>query len=94
MNPTQIITEALLVVSILDGSMKHASVRRCLQAALSALDGAEAKGTPLPDGTRRIEFVSETAGRVPGDDPVTPVARLPERIADWHASARDARDHE
>ena len=28
MNPTQIVAEALLVVSILDGSMKHASVRR------------------------------------------------------------------
>jgi DNA-binding CsgD family transcriptional regulator len=87
MNPTQIVTEALLVVSILDGSMKHASIRRCLRAALSALDGAEARGTPLPDGTRRIEFASETAGRVPGDDLETPVARLPERIADWHASA-------
>jgi DNA-binding CsgD family transcriptional regulator len=87
MNPTQIVTEALLVVSILDGSMKHASVRRCLRAALSALDGAEAKGTLLPDDTRRIEFGSETGGRVPGDDLEIPVARLPERIADWHASA-------
>jgi DNA-binding CsgD family transcriptional regulator len=86
MNPTQIVTEALLVVSILDGSMKHASVRRCLRAALSALDGAEAKGTLLPDGTGRIEFGSETAGRVRGDLEM-PVARLPERIADWHASA-------
>jgi DNA-binding CsgD family transcriptional regulator len=87
MNPTQIVTEALLVVSILDGSMRHASVRRCLQAALSALDEAQAKGTPLLDGTRRIQFPSETAGRIPRDDHEMRVARLPERIADWHASA-------
>ena len=44
MNPTQIVTEALLVVSILDGSMKYASVRRCLRAALSAMDEAQARG--------------------------------------------------
>jgi DNA-binding CsgD family transcriptional regulator len=87
MHPTQIVTEALLVVSILDGSMKQAAVRRCLRAALSAMDEAQAKGTPLLDGTRRIEFASETAGRIPRDDIEMPVARLPERIADWHASA-------
>ena len=87
MNPTQIVTEALLVVSILDGSMKYASVRRCLRAALSAMDEAQAKGTLLLDGTRRIEIASETAGRVLRDDLEMPVARLPERIADWHASA-------
>jgi len=89
MNPTQIVTEALLVVSILDGSMKYASVRRCLRAALSAMDEAQAKGTLLPDGTRRIEIASETARRIPSDDLEMPVARLPERIADWHASARE-----
>jgi DNA-binding CsgD family transcriptional regulator len=87
MNPTQIVTEALLVVSILDGSMKYASVRRCLRAALSAMDEAQAKGTLLPDGTRRIEIASETARRILSDDLEMPVARLPERIADWHASA-------
>jgi DNA-binding NarL/FixJ family response regulator len=87
MNPTQIVTEALLVVSILDGSMKHASVRRCLRAALSAIDGGQAKGTFLPDGTRRIEFASETAERILRDDLEMHAARLPERIADWHASA-------
>jgi hypothetical protein len=87
MNPTQIVTEALLVVSILDGSMKQASVRRCLRAALSAMDEAQAKGNLLLDGTGRIEFVSETAGRMPRDDLEMPVARLSERIADWHASA-------
>ena len=86
MHPTQTVTEALLVVSILDGSMKHAAVRRCLRAALSALDGAQAEGTLLPDGTRRIEIASETAG-VLRDDLAMPVARLPERIANWHASA-------
>ena len=87
MNPTQIVTEALLVVSILDGSMKHASVRRCLRAALSAMDGAQQKGILLQGDTRRIEFASETAERVLRDDLEMPVARLPERIADWHASA-------
>jgi DNA-binding CsgD family transcriptional regulator len=87
MNPTQIVAEALLVVSILDGSMKYASVRRCLRAALSAMDEAQAKGTLLLDGTTRIEMASETAGRILRDDPEMPVARLPERIAEWHASA-------
>jgi hypothetical protein len=77
MNPTQIVTEALLVGSILDGSMKYASVRRCLRAALSAVDEAQAKGTLLLDGTRRIEIASETAGRILRDDLEMPVARLP-----------------
>ena len=86
MNPTQTITEALLVVSILDGSMKRAAVRRCLRAALSALDEAQAEGTLLSDGTKRIEIASETVG-VQTDDLEMPVTRLPERIADWHASA-------
>jgi DNA-binding CsgD family transcriptional regulator len=86
MNPTQIVTEALLVVSILDGSMRYASVRRCLRAALSAMDEAQAKGTLLPDGTKRIEIASEP-GRILRDDLEMPVARLPERIADWHAGA-------
>jgi DNA-binding CsgD family transcriptional regulator len=87
MNPMQIVTEALLVVSILDGSMKSASVRRCLRAALSAMDGAQEKGILLQGGTRRMEFASETAKRVLRDDLEMPVARLPERIADLHASA-------
>jgi DNA-binding CsgD family transcriptional regulator len=87
MNPTQIATEALLVVSILDGSVEHAAVRRCLRAALSALEESQAKGTLLLDGTRRIEIASETGGQIPGDDLEMPVSRLPERIADWHASA-------
>jgi len=100
MNPTQIVTDVsweartdslrggpLLVVSVLDGSMRHASVRRCLRAALSAMDGSQEKGTLVQDGTRRIEFPSETAERVLTDDLEMPVARLPERIADWHASA-------
>ena len=87
MNPMQIVTEALLVVSILDRSMKSASVRRCLRAALSAMDGAQEKGILLQGGTRRIGFASETAERVMRDDLEMPVARLPERIADLHASA-------
>ena len=87
MNPTQIVAEALLVVSILDGSMKHASVRRCLRAALSAMDEAQAKGTPC--WTARVGPSShrETAERIQRDDLELPLARLPERIADWHASA-------
>ncbi|HKI30176.1 MAG TPA: helix-turn-helix transcriptional regulator [Actinomycetota bacterium] len=87
MNPTQIVTEALLVVSILDGSMGHASVRRCLQAALAALDEAPEKGTLLLNGRRRIEFASETPERILKNDLEMPVAQLPERIAEWHASA-------
>jgi DNA-binding CsgD family transcriptional regulator len=74
-------------VSILDGSMKYASVRRCLRAALSAMDEAQAKGTPLLGGTRRIEIASETPRRILRDDLEMPVARLPKRIADLHASA-------
>ena len=76
----------LLVVSVLDGSIEHEAVRRCLRAALSAMDGALEKGTLL-DGTGRIELASETAGRALRDDLEMPGARLPERIADWHASA-------
>jgi DNA-binding CsgD family transcriptional regulator len=87
MNPAQIVTEALLVVSIVDGSVGHAAVRRCLRAALSAMDGAQEEGTLLPHGTGRIEVASETAGRIPRDHLEMPVARLLERIADWHASA-------
>jgi DNA-binding CsgD family transcriptional regulator len=87
MNPMQIVTDALLVVSILDGSMKQASVRRCLRAALSAMDETQEKGILLRGGTRRIELASETAERVLRDDLERPGARLPERIADLHAGA-------
>ena len=51
------------------------------------MDGAPEKGTLLLDGTGRIELASETAGRALRDDLEMPVARLPERIADWHAGA-------
>ena len=77
----------LLVVSVLDGSIEHEAVRRYLRAALSAMDGALEKGTLLLGGTGRIELASETAGRALRDDLEMPGARLPERIADWHASA-------
>lgn len=87
MNPTQIVTEALLVVSILDGSVGHAAVRRCLRGALSAMDGAQEQGTLLPHGTGSMEVASETAGRILRDQLEMPVARLPERVADLHASA-------
>ena len=100
MNPTQIVTDGsseattdslrigpLLVVSVLVGSIELEAVRRCLRAALSAMDGALEKGTLLLDGTGRIDLASETAGRALRDDLEMPVARLSERIADWHASA-------
>ena len=87
MNPTQIVSEALLVVSILDRSVGHAAVRRCLRAALSAMDGAQEQGTLLRHGTGKIEVASQTAGRILRDHLDMPVPRLSERIADWHASA-------
>ena len=100
MTPTQIVTDGSseantdslrggprLVVSVLDGSIEHEGVRRCLRAALSAMDGALEKGTLLLDGTGRIELASETAGCALRDDLEMPGARLPERIADWHAGA-------
>jgi hypothetical protein len=49
MNPTQIVTEAVLVVSILDGSMKHPSVRRCLRASQA---GREQCLTTIPMNSR------------------------------------------
>jgi DNA-binding CsgD family transcriptional regulator len=87
MHPTQIVTEALLVVSVLDRSMGRAAVRRCLRAALSAIDETPEEGTLLLNSTGSIQLASETAGQILRDDLETPVARLPERIADWHASA-------
>jgi DNA-binding CsgD family transcriptional regulator len=87
MNPTKIVAEALLVVSILDRSVKHEAVRRCLRAALSAMEGTQEKGATILDGTGRRELAYETAGQILRDDLELPVARLPERIADWHASA-------
>jgi DNA-binding CsgD family transcriptional regulator len=100
MNPTQIVTDGSseattdslrvgprLVVSVLDGSIEHEGVRRCLRAALSAMDGAMEKGTLLLDGRGRIELASETAERALRDDLAMPDARLPQRIADWHGRA-------
>jgi DNA-binding CsgD family transcriptional regulator len=77
----------LLVVSVLDRSMEHAAVRRCLRAALSAMDGTKEEETSLLHSTGSIELASEAAGRILRDDLEMPLARLPERIADWHASA-------
>jgi DNA-binding CsgD family transcriptional regulator len=87
MKPRQIVTEALLVVSILDESMGQEAVRRCLRAALSAIEGGQANGTPILDGTRSTELAFETAGQILKEDLEMLVARLPERIADWHTSA-------
>lgn len=98
MSPTQIVGDGpveaktsplcdrpLLVVSVLDRSMEPAAVRRCLRAALSALDGARGEMTLLPGSS--IESGSATASRIPRDDVEMSVVGVSERIGDWHASA-------
>lgn len=77
----------LLVVSVLDGAMRHASVRRCLRAALSALEATRDEGISFLDRRGRIGSVSETAGRILRESIEMPTAILPARIADWHARA-------
>ena len=76
----------LLVVSVLDGSMEHAAVRRCLRAALSAMEEEREERTPLPRGAECHGLGSESR-RSLRDYLEMPVARRPDRIADWHASA-------
>jgi len=78
----------LLVVSVLDGGMDRASVRRRLRAALSALDDTQAEGVLLVDAAGRIEFASCSAGPILSHCLEVRAARLPEQIADWHANAR------
>lgn len=98
MSPTQVVRDGpfeaktgplcdrpLLVVSVLDRSMEPAAVRRCLRAALSALDGARGEMTLLPGSS--IESGSATASRIPRDDVEMSVVGVSERIGDWHASA-------
>jgi len=79
--------DPLLVVSILDGSMEHASVHRRLRAALSALDHADDEGVLLLDGAGGIGFASRSARRILSDFFDRSAVRLPERIADCHAKA-------
>ena len=76
-----------MIVSVLDRSTGRAAVRRCLRAALSAIDETQEEGSQVPNGTGSIELASEAAGGALRNDLETPLARLRERIADWHASA-------
>jgi DNA-binding NarL/FixJ family response regulator len=78
----------ILVVSVLDGGMKHASVRRRLRTTLSALDDTQDEGVLLLDAAGKIEFASGSARRILSECLDMPAARLPELIAKWHASAR------
>jgi DNA-binding CsgD family transcriptional regulator len=78
-------TDPLLVVSILDGTIDHASVRRRLRAALSALELAEERGVLLVDAAGRSSSTSER--RTLGEATEMPVRRLADRISGWHASA-------
>ena len=81
----------LLVVSVLDGAMSDGSVRRGLRAALSALDHTldhtRDEGVLRLDAARRIACASGSAKRILRDFVDTPAVRLPEQIADWHATA-------
>jgi DNA-binding CsgD family transcriptional regulator len=99
MTPTQIVRDGpyeaeanplrdgpLLVVSVLEPSMEHAVVRRCLRAALAAMDGTPEEVLVRLDGTARLVLASETGGRIARNVEVFG-APLPERIAEWHANA-------
>ena len=77
----------LLVVSVLDGAMSDASVRRRLRVALSALDHTQDEGILRLDAAGRIVCASGSAKRILRDFVETPAVRLPEQIADWHATA-------
>ena len=77
----------LLVVSVLDGAMSDASVRRRLRVALSALDHMQDEGILRLDAAGRIVCASGSAKRILRDFVETPAVRLPQQIADWHASA-------
>jgi DNA-binding CsgD family transcriptional regulator len=78
--------DPLLVVSVLDGTIDHDSVRRRLRTALSALDRAEERGAALPDAAG----TSGSAGRTPWRlaERIEMRARgFAGRISDWHAGA-------
>jgi DNA-binding CsgD family transcriptional regulator len=65
---------------------RYASVRRRLRAALSALDHEQDEGVLLLDAAGGIEFASRSARRILSDYYDSPAIRLPDEIADWHAS--------
>ena len=77
----------LLVVSVLDGATSDESVRQRLRVALSALDHMDEEGILRLDAAGRIVCASGSAKRILRDFVETPAARLPEQIADWHATA-------
>ena len=77
----------LLVVSVLDGAMSDASVRRRLRVALSALDHMQDEGILRLDAAGRTVCASGSAKRILRDFVDTPAVRLPQQIADWHANA-------
>ena len=77
----------LLVVSVLDGAMSDESVRRRLRVALSALDHTQDEGILRLDAAGTIVCASGSAKRILRDFVETPADRLPEQIADWHATA-------
>ena len=100
MSPTQIVRDGpygaeadplrdvpLLVVSVLDPSMEHGVVRRCLRAALAAMDGTREEVTIRLEDRPSLVHACETGARTRRNDVEMSVAPLPERIADWHASA-------
>jgi DNA-binding CsgD family transcriptional regulator len=67
--------------------MSDASVRLRLRVALSALDNTQDEGILRLDAAGRIVCASGSAKRILRDFVETPAARLPEQIADWHATA-------
>lgn len=77
-----------LVVSILDQTMGSASLRRCLRAAVTALDGACNEAVLVRDQAGTIGFASGSARRIVKERFDLPVERLFDAIADWHANAR------
>jgi DNA-binding CsgD family transcriptional regulator len=100
MSSTQIVTDRpaaetevgtlggpLLLVSILEGAIAHASVRQNLRAALSALDHTQDEGVLLLDAAGGIEFASGSAQRIMSDLLDGRAVRLLEQIAHWHANA-------
>lgn len=81
-----LVDDPLLVVSVLDRGMKHASARRSLRAALAAIDRTH-------DATVRL--LNAAGGSRPRPDQRgvltdcldVPMSQLPEWIAEWHANA-------
>src|SRR3989449_8836166 len=69
---------------------RNASVRRCLRAALSALDHEQDTGVLLLDAAGRIEYASGSAQRILSDHFDMPAMALPDNIAGWRTDADEA----